>query len=292
MKEENWDDLRLFLQVAQAGGLVGAAERTGISAPTIGRRMLALERATGHSLFIRHSKGYGLAPDGEVLLRHVQRMEAEAVAIRRWNENGYCLPIVSVAGNSWLSMFLARHLSAIWVPQDPFRLCIKANDAGVDLIFREAEIELTHQRPAAGNLAARQSVRICYAAYATQEVADEDQERWVSIGREQATAAADKWISRQPDKWISIWTTAPPALLELVRSGGGRAILPCFIGEREDGLIRIGEPVAALTADLWITMHDDDRSRPEVRLMIDRLAKLLQTHAALFTGPEQAAAAE
>ncbi|CCE99729.1 hypothetical protein predicted by Glimmer/Critica (plasmid) [Sinorhizobium fredii HH103] len=53
MKVENWEDLRLFLHVAEQGGLAGAAEKTGISAPTIGRRMLALERATGRALFVR-----------------------------------------------------------------------------------------------------------------------------------------------------------------------------------------------------------------------------------------------
>jgi len=39
----NWDDLRLFVAVARAGGLASAEKTTGKSAPTLGRRMLALE---------------------------------------------------------------------------------------------------------------------------------------------------------------------------------------------------------------------------------------------------------
>lgn len=284
MKDENWDDLRLFLAVAREGGLVGAAEKTGMSGPTIGRRMLALERATGHHLFVRHNKGYSLAPDGEVLLAHVRAMDAQASFIRQWNENGYCLPIVSVACDGWLAMFLARHLTDIWTKDDPFRLCLKATETGVDLIFREAEIALTHQRPAAGNLASRQTVRTGYAAYATPAVAAEPEERWISIGREQASSTADRWISKQPDKWISVWTTTTPALLELARSGAGRAVLPCLIGDTEPGLVRIGAPIEALSVDLWIAMHDDDRSRPEVRIMIDRLAALFHSQQSLFQG--------
>lgn len=292
MKDENWDDLRLFLHVATEGGLVGAADKTGISAPTIGRRMLALERATGHSLFLRHTKGYTLAPDGEVLLRHVKAMEAQAVSIRRWNENGYRQPIVSIASDGWLSLFLARNRAHLWTPDDPFRLCVKASEQEVDLIFREAEIALTTRRPVAGNLAARQSVRMHFAAYATPEVAAEPSERWISIGREQASTSADRWISKQPDKWISIWTTTTPTLLELVRSGGGRGVLPCFIGDAEPGLVRVGAPIEELSADLWITMHDDDRSRPEVRTMIDRVAELLRHHSVEFSGGKTAEAAE
>jgi len=284
VKDENWDDLRLFLHVATEGGLAGAAEKTAISAPTIGRRMLALERATGHSLFQRHSRGYTLTPDGEVLLTHVREMEQRAATIRRWNENGYRLPIVSVAADGWLSMYLARRLSSIWQAEDVFRVCMKSSEAEVDLIFREAEIALTTQRPAAGNLASRQSVPIRFAAYARREVASEAQERWISIGREQASTRADTWISSQPDRWISLWTTTVPMLLELARSGGGRAILPCFIGDGEPDLIRLGDPIEELSAHLWITMHDDDRNRPEVRTMIDRVATLLRNDADLFFG--------
>ena len=44
MTDVNWDDLKLFHIVATEGGLAGAASLTGISAPTIGRKMLFLER--------------------------------------------------------------------------------------------------------------------------------------------------------------------------------------------------------------------------------------------------------
>ena len=49
----DWDDLRLFLAVAREGGLAAAAEKSGKSAPTLGRRMLALEQRIGQELFKR-----------------------------------------------------------------------------------------------------------------------------------------------------------------------------------------------------------------------------------------------
>lgn len=292
MKDENWDDLRLFLHVATEGGLVGAAERTGISAPTIGRRMLALERATGHSLFLRHSKGYTLAPDGETLLRHVRAMEQQAVAIRRWNENGYELPIVSVACDAWAALLIARNLHAIWKEGDPFRMCVHSTEAEVDLTFREATIALARRRPASGNLAALRSVTMNFAPYATPAVAAEKEERWISIGREEAVSAPNNWVHSQPGQRIGIWTTTAPTLLELVKTGGGRAVLPCFLGDCEPGLIRVGDVIDEITSELWITMHDDDRNRPEVRTVIDRLATFLQARAAQLGGRQQAPAAQ
>eukprot|EP01030_Chromulinospumella_sphaerica_P031879 gene31879-32556_t len=70
MADSAWDDLKLFLHVASEGGLSGASLQTGLSAPTIGRRMFALERVLGRSLFVRSQQGYRLAHDGEILLEH------------------------------------------------------------------------------------------------------------------------------------------------------------------------------------------------------------------------------
>ena len=170
MKDENWDDLRLFLHVAREGGLAGAAEKTGISPPTIGRRMLALERATGRALFIRAKTGYELAPDGHVLFDRVQGMQAAARSISDWREQVLSLPIVRIISDSALSRFIGEQLPALWTPDDPFRMCFKTKDNGIDLTYREADIAVCIQKPQAGNVAARKSVAVAYAPYRAVEL--------------------------------------------------------------------------------------------------------------------------
>jgi DNA-binding transcriptional LysR family regulator len=100
MTDAGWDDLKLFLHVASEGALSGAAARTGLSAPTIGRRMLALERTTGRTLFVRSQQGYRLAPDGETLLEHVRAMQKTADGIADWNAHGFAMPIVSIGADA------------------------------------------------------------------------------------------------------------------------------------------------------------------------------------------------
>lgn len=78
-----WSDLPVFLAIAREGTLGRAARRTGQSQPTMGRRLRALEEATGLTLFQRSSEGFVLTDDGEVMLRHAERMEAEAQALAR-----------------------------------------------------------------------------------------------------------------------------------------------------------------------------------------------------------------
>ncbi|MGH6859864.1 MAG: LysR family transcriptional regulator, partial [Phyllobacterium sp.] len=68
MKNDSWDELKLFLHVAREGGLTGAAQKIGSSPATIGRRLLALERRMGRNLFVRRQTGYSLTRDGQALL--------------------------------------------------------------------------------------------------------------------------------------------------------------------------------------------------------------------------------
>ncbi len=77
MNENNldWDDFRLFLAVACEGGLAAASEKTGKSAPTLGRRMLALERRLGRELFNRLPRGYVLTEQGQQLFTKALSIE-------------------------------------------------------------------------------------------------------------------------------------------------------------------------------------------------------------------------
>lgn len=211
MKDASWDDLQLFFHVATGGGLSAAATRTGLSAPTIGRRMLALERVTGRSLFSRGPTGYLLAKDGQELLDRVRLMQDAARAISDWRGEVLTLPIVSTAADSWTSRFVADHLASVWTPKDSFRMCYKTCDASVDFTYREAHIAIRHSRPESGNVAIRRSVKVAHAAYQAAGY-DEKNCNWISLGTDTAITPADKWTFEQPDSWITSWTNTPHML--------------------------------------------------------------------------------
>ncbi|MBX5224525.1 LysR family transcriptional regulator [Rhizobium sp. NLR9b] len=283
MKEASWDDLQLFFHVATGGGLSAAAARTGLSAPTIGRRMLGLERLTGRSLFNRGPTGYLLAKDGQELLDRVRLMQDAARAISDWRGEVLTLPIVSTVVDSWTSRFIADHLASVWTPKDCFRMCYKTCDASVDFTYREAHIAIRHSRPDGGNVAIRRSVKVAHAVYQAADY-DESNCNWISLGTDIAITPADKWTFEQPDYWITSWTNTPHMLFYLIRGGAGRGVLPCFIGDEERKLVRAGPVIDALTYEVWIVAHDDERQRPEVRTVIDRLATLFADHEDLFAG--------
>ena len=282
MTEAGWDDLKLFLHVATQGGLSGAVALTGLSAPTIGRRMLALERTMGRSLFVRSQQGYRLAPDGEVLIEHVRDMHKAAGSIAAWHGNAFALPIVSIAADGWISGFLADRTMEIRGLADGLRLCCKLASKTLDLTFREAAIAT--ERPKAGNLAALRSVNVAYAVYRRAGLPERQDLPWVSIGTQDAVSPAEKWVFQNREADIHSWTNAASLLPRLIAAGAGRGVLPTFLGDSDATLAREGTVLAELGHCLWIVCNDDDRHRPEIRLVIDRLAALFRREEARFSG--------
>lgn len=282
MESAPWDDLQLFLNVAAEGGLSGAALRTGLSAPTIGRRMLALERTTGRTLFVRSQQGYRLAHDGEILLEHVRTMQKAADSIADWHKDAFALPIVSIAADGWLAPFIVEHVMDIRRAADAFRLCCQSAHAGVDLTFRKADVAIVGERPVNGNLAVRPSVTMSYAVYRSTSL-QHSEERWVSLGTESSHSPADKWVFQNHEPQIFTWTTSPDLLPRLIQSGAGYGVLPIFVGDAMPDLAREGGKIEALDHTLYIAANDDDRHRAEVRLVIERLAGLLKREESRFS---------
>lgn len=76
----DWSDIRSFLAIARAGSLGRAARAAGLTQPTMGRRLRALETALGQTLFQRTAGGFVLTEAGEAALEHAVRMEEEPSA--------------------------------------------------------------------------------------------------------------------------------------------------------------------------------------------------------------------
>ena len=79
----NWDDFRVFLALARSGTLTGAAGMLGLTQPTVGRRLKAMEARGGVRLLERTPDGFDLTEAGAMLLASAERMEIEAQTAER-----------------------------------------------------------------------------------------------------------------------------------------------------------------------------------------------------------------
>ena len=281
MKNIDWGDLRFFVAVAKAGSLSGAAAALNSSAATAGRRMVALEQTLGRPLFVRQQTGYQLTTDGRVLLDKALAMESGAQSIRDWLATDGARSMVRISAGTGTANFLAANFAKLWTPDDPFRIAFKTTEAKLDIAHREVEIGVRNIRPESPNLAARRTVTVAQAPFRARTHPSIDQ--WVAITPEDASTRSARWVHEQPGVVVA-WANTARTLHELVRTGVGIGLLPCFVGDRDPLLERAGDTIDELSSHQWLVMHNDDRHRSDVRTVVERLVTLSEKHRALFAG--------
>lgn len=270
MDEFDWDDLRLFLAVARSGGLAAAAASTGKSAPTLGRRMLGLERRLGQELFLRLPRGYALTADGQALLARAAVLEARVQPIL---DGGRASggPVVKVSAGTWVTHLLCAQVGAL-VRAEPVRLRFIAADEVVDIARREALIGIRNRRPEGVGLAGRRVARVHFAVYAR----DEGVRPWARVIG--ATPSA-RWVDAEAQGTPAIEVTSPRNALDLALAGAARLVLPSFVGKRFAALRQISPPIDALEHEQWLVTHHEERFDPAVRRVIDRVYGVLKAAA-------------
>lgn len=284
MKDTSWDALHAFALVARHGGLTGAGKALGVSPATVGRRMLALEEHVGRHLFVRRQTGYGLTDDGRALYERVQVMEASTRPIEAWLKAEDARPVVRISAGSWTASFFAANFARLWTPDDDFRVAFKTTEARLDIAHRAVEIGIRNQAPEGANLAGRRTTDVAFAPFRARNHPRAGRENWVAIAPEDAATRSARWVNAQAGIAVAAWANTPRTLCDLIRAGVGKSVLPCFAGDADPLLERAGPEIDALREGQWIVMHNDDRHRPEVRTVIDRIAALVEAHAALHAG--------
>ncbi|MGB3024358.1 LysR family transcriptional regulator [Paradevosia shaoguanensis] len=280
-----WDDLRLFLDVARLGGLSAARETTRLSPATLGRRVAALERQIGEPLFTRSQTGYRLTEAGEELLERAEDVEAAMLSLNRWREGTVGDRVVRISAGPWTSAFLAAHIGEIWQAEDGIRIELVTANAKVDIGRRNADIGIRNQRPTEQWLAGRLTGRTAYAIYSGRQLINGIAAGlFVGVAGEAATTQSARWLHAHHGDRIGVRGNDARTLVDLVAAGAGLSVMPCFIGDSDERLVRVAPPIAELFAEQWIVTHQDERHSGPVRLVAGRLTQLMARNAGLMRG--------
>lgn len=284
----SWDDLRLFLDVARLGGLSAATSTTRLSAATLGRRVTALEHQIGEPLFVRKQTGYELTPAGEELLKHAEDVEQAMLAVTRWRDGNVGDKVVRISAGTWTSAFLSRHIRELWHLDDGIRVELVTANQKVDIGRRAADLGLRAARPTEPNLAGRQIGKVAHAIYSGRVLHyGVEAGLFVGIVGDAANLATARWLMAHHGDRIGVRGNDPHAVAELVAQGAGMSVFPCFALDVDARFVRVAPPITELHQEQWLVSHHEDRHRPEVRRVADRIVKLMHDHAPLFRGEQR-----
>jgi DNA-binding transcriptional LysR family regulator len=169
-----WDDAQIFLAVADAGSLSGAAKRLRVTQPTVSRRVAFLEASLGEAVFVRSAEGVTLTSFGERLLEPARRMAEWASELDRAAERAETTPRGSVrltAPPGIAFDFLVPF--AAWLPTrlPDVTLEIRSTIELLDLSRRDADLALRFAPPVQRDLVSLAAVELEVGAFASEAYA-------------------------------------------------------------------------------------------------------------------------
>ena len=277
-----WDDLRVFLAVAQAGSLRRAARALRLGQPTVGRHIRQLEHSVGAPLFERSPDGHRLTREGQDLLPMAQSMADAATAIdrRRAAFGPEAGGGVRVVAGEWVSRFLAPRLAELADAHDDLTISLAESHQDPDLERREADLYIKHGLPARGRLIRIGLGSLVPAIYGARSYVDAHPEAktdarwrrcaWVAYDAPHESFRSMAWLAQKlGDRTPRVRASRTALQLEAIRAGAGLGLLPCFVGDTDTTLMRVTPPITELEADYWLLVHPDLRAVPRVRRVID-----------------------
>lgn len=293
---DNWDDLRLFLAVARAGSLSGAARAVGVNHSTVFRRIGAFEDSLGVRLFDRLPSGYALTAAGEEMQASAERVEAEIAALDR-RVTGQDLRLSGVVRITTVDMLaqglLPRHLVAFRRAYPDIEIELTVGNATLSLTRREADVALRVGNQPSDTLVGRRVGRLVFAVYGSAQASNATaplaEQPWIGFDAEHAPLVRSL-AEFLPEVRPAFRVNSVAAAIAATKTGIGLATLPCGLADPEPGLMRVADLPDDFTLDLWLLTHEDLRRTARIRAFMDFLAEGIANEAALLEGRQVNAA--
>jgi DNA-binding transcriptional LysR family regulator len=166
----DWDKLRIFHAVADAGSLTHAGEVLHLSQSAVSRQIRALEEALETTLFHRHARGLILTEQGELLFDATQsmtkRLDAAAARIRDSEEEVFGnLRVTTTIGFG--SIWLAPRLPKLYAKYPDLTLDLMLEERVLDLPMREADVAIRLKEPSQADLVRKRLMDVRMQLFAT-----------------------------------------------------------------------------------------------------------------------------
>tara|TARA_Y100000739_G_scaffold141838_1_gene122301 strand:- start:9 stop:908 length:900 start_codon:yes stop_codon:yes gene_type:complete len=257
----DWDKLRIFHAVAEAGSFTHAGETLNLSQSAVSRQVSSLEQSLKITLFHRHARGLILTEQGEELYKtaheiyHQVIMTEAKLSDSKDRPQGPLTVTTTVGfGSVWLTPRIKEFVELY--PEIDLNIILVYDD--LDLSMREADVAIRLTAPRQPDLIQRHLMDIEYGIYASPEylkihgmpqtAQDLDKHKIVTFGQEVGDqtdllpalnflmeAGRESGLPRDPIlKVNNIY-----GIFRAVRSGVGIGALPEYLIEDSSSLVRV-----------------------------------------------------
>ncbi len=285
----DWSLYRSFLAVMRHGSLSGAARQLGMTQPSIGRHMDALEQTLGVALFTRMQHGLIPTPLATELLSSAEAMEAAARQAARVASGGaqeeggtVRLTVSQMMGGEVMPALLADYRR-----QHPrVNIELVLTNKSDDLLRREADIAVRMVKPTQQSLIAKRLGRVDIGMYAHRSYVKQfgmprnlmEMSQHALIGPDQDTTVAmllkQRGLVMHRDMF-ALKTDNDLAQMAALRAGFGLGGCQVGVAKRDPDLLPVLPESLTFSLDMWLLTHDSFRSNKRVmslfRFLTDKL---------------------
>jgi DNA-binding transcriptional LysR family regulator len=294
----DWDKLRVFHAVAEAGSFTHAGDTLNLSQSAVSRQISALEEALQVPLFHRHARGLILTEQGEQLNRTVREVFAklamtEALLTESKDKPAGRLKVTTTVGFG--AMWLAPRLQQFLALYPDVSVSLLLDDMDLDLAMREADVAIRMHPPRQPDLIQRHLMtihwRICAApdylkTYGVpQRQEDLDAHRLILFGEYHQPVPDINWLSeagRRPGsspRRALLEVNSTQAMLLAIRAGIGIGALPDFLLAENQDLVQLLAELKAPKVDVFFVYPEELKNSKRVAVFRDfLLARLAEMH--------------
>ncbi|CAM2145755.1 LysR family transcriptional regulator [Pararobbsia alpina] len=290
--EPSWDLYRSFLGVVEEGSLSGAARALGLTQPTVGRHIDALEASIGITLFTRSQSGFIPTEAALALRPYAQTLASTATALLRAasGQGEGVRGTVRISASEVIGIeVLPPILTALRAAHPELVIELTLSSRIEDLLRREADIAVRMVRPSQDALIARRVGDIELGLHAHRSYLErcgtpstwEELHTHTIVGFDAETSfirSARSKLGPFSRESFALRTDSDVAQLAAIRAGYGIGFCQVRTAQRDPSLVRVLPDAFDLHLDTWIAMHEDLRDSPRCRATFAALVEGLERY--------------
>ena len=281
----DWDKLRIFHAVADAGSLTHAGDVLHLSQSAVSRQIRALEESLNTTLFHRHARGLILTEQGELLFDATaamnKRLDAAAARIRDSEEEVFGeLRVTTAIGFG--TLWLAPRLTKLYDLYPDLNIDLMLEERVLDLPMREADVAIRMKEPSQADLIRKRLMSVRMRLYASRQYLDAHGEpsslselsahRLIcqNVNSEQVGAGASFVTSLLAnDVTKMLYVNNYYGVLQAVRNHLGIGVLPNYLKQDFPDLVRVFEDVESSEVPVYLAYPEELRQSKRIAAFRD-----------------------
>ncbi len=283
MQESNWDDLRFILALGRMPTYTAAARHLGVNESTVARRITRYETHMNTRLFERRMGMLRPTEACSELILRAERVEVEVQAaeglLAGTNDRAHGsvrVSAVPIIANHVLVPALPRLLNQHRDLQ--IELIAEAHD--IDRVNYDADIVIRLTRPEEETaIIIKRIGQLTYATYSATALANKTIP-WIAYDDRLEDLPQPKLMigemAKSHNTKPQLHVNDAEMLLQSIKKGLGKSMLPVTVGSRESGIIRIGDDAQTVSREVWLMVHSDLQEHVRIRVVMDWLATTIE----------------